>query len=210
MRARLGYLASTFRAKGVLGVADLLWTSLFRVNVFQVFYLDLAAPFTPPAPPDDIVVRPATLDEVRALRSQDADRPVDYHCDTLFGLTLPFVAEVGGQHAAICWLVTHGQFSRFLDLAEGDLEINYLAVGSAFQGRRLGYLLMGHQIAWAKANGYRRMLTVPNVENIASLKPMLDLGFRPIEALRHVANLRPKATLAYFTRKQTRMRGNAT
>jgi GNAT superfamily N-acetyltransferase len=181
---------------------DLLWASLFRVNVFQVFYLDLRKPYTPPPVPDDIVVRHATVDDVRALRADGTGRPVDYYCDELFGLTLPFVAEVGGQHAAICWLVTHGQYSRFLDLAPGDLEINYLAVGAAFQGRRLGYLLMGHQIAWAKAQGYQRMLTVPNVENIASLKPMLDLGFRPIEALRHMATLRPKATLAYFTRQR--------
>lgn len=206
MSSRLGYLASTFRAKGLRGVADLLWASLFRVNVFQVFYLDLEAPFSPPEVPPDIVVRPATLAEVQALRADGTGRPVDYHCDELFGLTLPFVAEVGGAHAAICWLVTHGQYSRFLDLADGDLEINYLAVGSAFQGRRLGYLLMGHQIAWAKARGYRRMLTVPNVENIASLKPMLDLGFRPIEALRHVATVRPKATLAYFSRPRSAAR----
>jgi hypothetical protein len=67
-------------------------------------------------------------------------------------------------------------------------------VGSALQGRRLGYLPMGEQITWAKANGDRRVLTVPNVEHIPSLKPMLDLGVRPFEALRHVALRLPGRT----------------
>jgi GNAT superfamily N-acetyltransferase len=200
MIGRLRYLASTYRAKGWYGVADILWTSLGRVNVFQVLYVDpTSAPPPPPLAPD-IVIRAATLDEVRALRADGTGRPVDYHCDELFGMRLPFVAEVAGAHAAICWLVERGQYSRFLDLEDGDVEINYLAVDAAFQGRRLGFHLMAYQIAWAGQNGYRRVLTVPNVENIASLKPMFDLGFRPIEALRHIAWHRPKATMRYFRR----------
>ena len=56
---------------------------------------------------------------------------------------------------------------------------------------------MGFQVEWAANAGYTRMFTVPNVRNIASLKPMLDLGFRPIEALVHFGMKRPKATLKH-------------
>lgn len=79
-------------------------------------------------------------------------------------------------------------------------RLETLAGDAACQGRRLGFLLMGNQIAWTREHGYRRVFTVPTVENIASLKPMFDLGFRPIEALRHVAWHRPKATLRYLRR----------
>ena len=197
MTSRMRYLWAKFRANGVLGTLDLLYVSLFKVNVFQVFFIDLRKPVSiPPAPPG-IEFKQATPEELQRVRAGVTDLAIDYYCDELFGYTLPFFALVEGQVAAIVWLVLPGQPCRFLDLQDGDVEINYLEVNAAFRGRRIGQHLMAYQIQWAAAAGYKRLFTVPNVENIASLKPMLDLGFRPIEALVHFSFRRPKAALTH-------------
>lgn len=197
MMSRVRYLLAKFRANGIAGTLDLLYASLFKVNIFQVFYIDLRKPLKIPSPPPGIEFRQVSLEELRRVRNENADLAIDYYCDELFGYTLPFFALIDQKVAAIVWLVVAGQSSRFLDLKPGDVEINYLEVDPAFRGRRIAQHLMGYQISWAANAGYTRMFTVPNVQNIASLKPMLDLGFRPIEALVHFSLKRPKASLKY-------------
>ena len=199
MMSRAKYLIAKFRANGVLGTLDLLYVSLLKVNIFQVFYINLQKPLRIPTPPPEIEFSQATLDELRRVRGGAKNLSVDYYCDELFGYTLPFFARVDGHIAAIVWLVLPGQACRFLNMREGDVEINYLAVDPAFRGRRMGQFLMGYQIQWAAQAGYKRIFTVPNVQNIPSLKPMLDLGFRPIEALVHFSFRRPKAALTHAT-----------
>ncbi len=199
MISRIRYLLAKFRASGIPGTVDLLYVSLFKKNIFQVFFLNLNKPLTIPPVPSEIECRQVSLEELQRFRSENEDLPVDYYCDELFGYTLPFFALVNRQVAAVVWLVSAGQTSRFLELQQTDVEINYLEVNRAYRGHRLAQHLMGYQLQWAAEAGYRRVFTVPNVENIASLKPMLDLGFRPIEALVHFSLSRPKAALKHAT-----------
>ena len=197
MLSRARYLASKFRAAGVIGTLDLLYVSLFRVNVFHVLYLDLKGAASDFRPPEGVVFEQPSLDELRRIRSALPERPLEYYCDETFGYTLPFLARVHDRIAAIMWIVLRGQQSRFLDLQEGDVEINYLAVNPDFRGKRLGQHLMAFQIRWAAEAGNKRMFVVPNAENIPSERSMLDLGFRPVEALRHFSVWRPKALLRH-------------
>jgi GNAT superfamily N-acetyltransferase len=195
--SRVRYLLAEARANGVLAALDLLWVSLFKRNVFQVLALDLSTPRPAIAPRAGIEVRLITIAELRELRSQTGTLSIDFSGDELFGYTHPFVAFVDNQVAAIMWIVLPGQPSRFLDLQEGEVEINYLAVRPEFRGQRLGQHVMAHQVQWAAAANHRRMFVVVDAQNIASLKPMLDLGFRPVEALVHIAWHRPKAQLRH-------------
>ncbi len=195
--SRVRYLLAEMRANGVLAALDLLWVSLFKRNVFQVLALDLSAPRPAIAPRSGIEVRLLSIAELRELRSQAGTLSIDFHGDELFGYTHPFVAFVDQKVAAIMWIVLPGQPSRFLDLQEGEVEINYLAVIPEFRGQRLGQYLMAHQVQWAADANHRRMFVVVDAQNIASLKPMLDLGFRPVEALVHIAWHRPKAQLRH-------------
>ena len=49
----------------------------------------------------------------------------------------------------------------------------------------------------ALKKNYKRMFGVVHVSNIPQYKPMLRLGFSPVECLTHVFLWRPKAKLIY-------------
>jgi GNAT superfamily N-acetyltransferase len=170
---------------------------MLRVNNFLVFHLDLTKTKPAPPPPVGVTLRVGTVEDLRALRATRGDLPVEFYCDETHGFTTPFLAMVDGEVAAIHWLVFPGQRSRFLDMKPGDVELNYNTVLPQYRGRRLGQLLMAYLVDSAREGGHRRLFGVVHAANIAQFKPMLDMGFRPVEVVSHFAMSRPKATLEH-------------
>jgi GNAT superfamily N-acetyltransferase len=190
-------LKQDLRSEGVFGTLKLFAEGYLKVNSFLVFYLDLTKPFAAPAPPPDIELRQGTLSDLQELRRGRTDLPTEFYCDEVFGFKVPMLAFVEGELAAIHWLVSPNEPSRFLSLSQGDVELNYNTVLPQFRGRRLAQLLMAFLISSARDAGHLRMFGVVNVQNVPQFKPMLDLNFRPVETLTHFAFRRPKATLKF-------------
>lgn len=188
---------TSLRSRGVLETARNIYIGFLKVNSFLVFHLDLRKPQPASEPVEGITLRLASIEELCALRQGMKDLPFEFFCDKTFGFTHPFLAFVNGELAAIHWLVMPGEFSRFLTLGRGDVELNYNTVLPAYRGKRLAQLLMTYVVKWAKDQGNDRMFGIVHVVNIPQFKPMLDMGFRPVETLTHFAVFRPKATLKY-------------
>lgn len=190
-------LKQDVQSEGLLGTLKLFVEGYLKVNSFLVFHLDLTKPFIAPPAPEGIVLRLGSLAELHELRKGRSDLPVEFFCDEVFDFRLPFLAFVEGELAGIHWLVGPGEPSRFLSLGVGDVELNYNTVLPQFRGRRLAQLLMAYLIASAREAGHRRMFGIVHVQNVPQFKPMLDLGFRPVETITHFAYRRPKATLKF-------------
>jgi len=196
-KALIKFFAS-LRARGAAETLRNIYVGYLQVNYFLVFHLNLERLNVLPEIPGDVVIRRLSSDELDAIRLENPELPFEFHCDQVFGFQTAFVAFVNNKVAAIHWLVHHGEFSRFLSLSSSDVEINYNIVLPEFRGRRLAQILMTELIRAASAKGMRRMFGVVHVVNVQQLKPMLDLGFRPVEVLKHFGPWRPKAKLQFL------------
>ncbi len=190
-------LVQSLRARGIVGTIRWVAVGMLRVNNFLVFHLNLQKAKPAPPPPEGVQLRQSSVEELRQIRAARPGLPVEFYCDETHGFTTPFLALCDGQVAAIHWLVFPGQRSRFLDMRPGDVELNYNTVLPEFRGRRLAQYLMAYLVDWARDAGHTRMFGVVHAANIAQFKPMLDLGFRPVEVVTHFAMSRPKATLEH-------------
>lgn len=198
MRSAIVDLWTSLRSRGLRETVRALYVGYLKLNHFLVFHIALKSLKPAPPLPEGITVRLLTLPELAALRTAHPEAlPFEFHCDTTRHFSTPFVAFVDGEIAAIHWLVLPGEHSRFLTLGSGDVELNYNTVLPKFRGRRLAQVLMAEVMQWAQAKGYSRMFGVVHVVNVQQFKPMIDLGFRPVELVTHFAVFRPKATLAF-------------
>ena len=113
----------------------------------------------------------------------------------------PFVALVKGKIAAIDWVVYPGEYSRFLNIKEGDVELNYNTVLPRYQGKGISGKLKAYIIMDCIKEKHKRMFCVVNVDNIPQYKLLIRLGFEPVEVLTHHGFKRPKASLRYVNKQ---------
>lgn len=194
---KIQYLLSSLRARGLKGTLRESFLTFIWVNHFLVFYKKLQGSPKNIQKPENVLFRAVTLQELEKLRS-NLKLPVEFYCDKSHGFKTPFLAFVNNEVAAIHWVVKKGEYSRFLNLNEHDLELNYNTVISQYRGFRLAEMLMSTIIESYSNSAYKRIFGVVNAENIAQYKPMLRIGFEPVEVLTHFGTHRPKATLRYL------------
>lgn len=169
----------------------------FTINKFIVFYRNIEEPFSPSQKSSSIKISKISLDTLVSIRNRVKRLPVEFYCDETHGFTVPFVAEVEGEIAAIHWLVQPGEKSRFLNLKPGDLELNFNTVLPKFRNKKLAELLMAELISYCSNRKFDRIFGVVHVNNIPQYKQMIRLGFEPVEIVTHFGLYRPKATLHY-------------
>jgi len=195
--SKLSSLLLSFKSKGPIATLKVVYNGYFVVNKFIVFYRDLSRELEVIDVDPSITLRQVTLSELDALRRTCAALPPDFYCDLSHKFKTPCVALVDGKLAAILWIVSPEEHSRFLELKSGDVEYNYSYVLPEFRGKRLAGLLISFMINLCQQRGLKRMFAVVSATNIPQFKQMLDLGFVPVEALTHFGLKRPKATLEY-------------
>ncbi|MDZ7697270.1 MAG: hypothetical protein U5R49_10220 [Deltaproteobacteria bacterium] len=186
-------------SRGFVNTLKWIYYGYFKANNFIVFYKNLTQPS--PAGSTNTYVKciRASLDTLRAIRGKEKETlPVEFYADTVHHLSTPYLAFLDDNVAAIHWLVYPGEESRFLTLLEGDVEINYNTVLKEYRGRRIAESLMCFMINACQEEGQKRMFGVVHVSNIPQYKPMLRLGFEPVEVLTHFGLSRPKASLKYI------------
>ena len=202
MASNIAKLMYSIKTRGVSGTLRWIKYGILSYNVFHVYYLGLNKQQTGNLTTvQGLDLRLGSVDELKQLRSGRVDLPVEFYCDETLGFSTPFFAFLNGELAAIHWLVIPNEYSRFLNLSEGDVELNYNTVLPSFRGKRIAQLLMAFAVDWSQRAGHKRIFGVVNAENIAQFKQMLDMGFRPVEVLIHYAFSRPKATLQFIPKQ---------
>lgn len=195
MRGR--YFLTTIKSNGFYNTAKILLSGYLKINKFIVFYKNLENPFNWSVPMSDVEFHKISLEDLRLLRKERKKLPIQFFCDISHNFSTPYIAYIQGQLAAIDWVVYPGEYSRFLDLKENDVELNYNAVLPKFQGKGLSKLLKALIIKDCIQMGRKRMFVVVNVENIPQYKLLIRLGFEPVEVVTHFGWSRPKATLKF-------------
>ena len=203
--SKFKFFLNTLRDKGAYRTIKIIISSYFKMNKFIVFYKNLEKPFngaTHDSSNDlsndsSIEFVKISLKDLNMLRKKEKQQPVQFYCDISFKSTTPFVALINGKIAAITWGVDPGEYSNFLNLEKGDVELHYTLVLSEFEGKGLSMLLKSFAIKNYIKENRKRMFAVTNVNNIANYKLMIRLGFEPVEVLTHFAFNKPKATLKY-------------
>ena len=190
-------LLQSIQSRGLFGTLRWLYYGYVVPNKFLVFYRNLEATFDYSSMYDGMTIKRLSLDQLKDIRDRKSGYPIEFYCDETEGFSTPFVAYVNNEVAAIHWLVLPGEKSRFLDMKEGDVELNYNTVLPEFRGNKLAAPLMAYIIDRCKQEGQRRMFGVVHVDNLPQYKQMIRLGFEPVEILSHFGPFRPKATLKY-------------
>lgn len=191
-------LLQSFKSRGVYGTLRWIFYGYFTVNKFIVFYRNPKKPLDYTHKDHPVQLRRISISDLTSLRNQEEKLPVEFFCDITHNFSTAYVALCDAKVIAIQWLVYPGDTSRFLNLKDGDVELNYNTVLPQFRGRRLAEVLTAFVIkSCTKELNLKRIFEVVNVNNIPQYKPMLRLGFEPIEVLTHFGFYRPKATLKY-------------
>ena len=191
------YLIRSFKSRGFYGTLSVMFHGYLKFNKFIVFCKNLSKPFDSQFKNDFIQIKKISINDLKLLRGKEAKLPIEFYCDVSHKFSAPYIALVGGKLAAIYWLVFRGENSRFLELKNGDVELNYSTVLPQFRGERLGEMIMAFIIHSCNDTNLKRIFGVVNVNNIPQYKPMLRMGFEPVEVLTHFGFHRPKATLRY-------------
>ncbi len=187
----------SLKSKGIAPTLNTIYNGYFLVNKFIVFYRDLSRELHDTENDPSIVLKQVTLEDLQHLREKCIDLPPDFYCDLSHNFKTPCVALVEGELAAILWIVSPEEQSRFLELRDGDVEYNYSFVLPRFRGMRLAGHLISFMIRFCQQKNSQRMFAVVSATNVPQFKQMLDMGFVPVEALTHFGLKRPKATLKY-------------
>ncbi len=200
MRLKIRKFINSIGSRGLYGTARWMFYGYLTVNKFLVFHRNLSTVPDIASPGKHIVFKEISVDELDNIRKTHDNLPVEFFCDITFGFTKPYVAYVNGRLAAIHWLVPAGEYSRFLNLVDGDVELNYTTVLPEFRGHSLSMHFLNHLLHFCRDQGYKHMFASINVSNIPQYKPMLRLGFEPVEVLTHFSLYRPKAGLKHLKR----------
>lgn len=196
----IGFYQS-LKSRGIWGTLRWFYYGYFKVNNFIVFYKNLDQPVDNLTKDISLKCIKGSIETLKRIREQErAVLPIEFYSDIVHELSTPYLAFFNDNIAAIHWLVYPVERSRFLELSrEGDIEINYNTVLPEYRGRRIAQSLMCFMIHSCQEDGLKRMFGVVHVSNIPQYKPMLRLGFEPIEVLTHFGINRPKASLKYLT-----------
>lgn len=193
----LKQVINSLKSRGFLGTLEWGFDGYLKVNNFILFFRDLSVPVKLSALRTDVEIKELSAEEMKSLRTKFKNLPFEFYCDESQGFKHCYVAFIGGHPAAIHWLVRPEETSRFLNLGEGDVELNYNVVLPQYRGQRLAEYLMAFIIDDAFKKNFKRIFGVVHVSNIPQYKPMLRLGFNPVECLTHFFVWRPKAKLHY-------------
>lgn len=191
-------IANSVKSRGLFGTLKWGYDGYFKVNNFIVFCRDLTVPVDMRLIKPDLEMKEVPLLELQRLRTKNDRLPFEFYCDETNGFKYSYLAFIDGYPAAIYWVVRPEEKSRFLNLRVGDLELNYAVVLPRYRGNRIAESLMGFILNDACSKGFKRIFAVIHVSNIPQYKPMLRLGFLPVECLTHFFVWRPKATLRYL------------
>jgi len=194
---RISYLIQELKSSGIRRTVNEFITGYFTVNHFIVLYRNLKKPVNSEFKRKEIEMRKISLSELQSLRKDMPDLPMQFYCDEIYNFSTPFIAFIDGKLAAIHWVVLPGETSRFLNMKEGDVELNYNTVLPQYRGSRVAGELIMYIIKSYTDSDSKRMFGICNVLNIPIWKQAQNAGFEPVEILTHFGFYRPKATLEY-------------
>jgi len=173
--------------KSSLSYLKFLYYSGLKINTFFVYENDLMRELPPHnLDPEFEVIKP-TLEELRNIRI-GKNLPREFYYDELLNIRACYLAFYKGELAYIHWLFFKGDYSRFLILSDRVAELNYNTTLPEFRRRRLSAKMMAYISNDLQDSGYEKVMGVIHEGNIASIKCILQAGFKET---RHIKALGP-------------------
>ena len=127
--------------------------------------------------------RAAIPEDLRALvRFDRLVFPSDYFPASLWREYEAWWLIVDGRRVGCCAFERHVNFTG--DPVAGSLYIASTAIHPRFQRQGLGRLFKAWQIAYARANGFRRIVTNSRRSNKAMIRLNREFGFRIVRTSR--------------------------
>jgi L-amino acid N-acyltransferase YncA len=173
-------LSSTVKyeyGEGLMAYVKFIYYSFFKINRFLVFENDLTRELVSlDVDPEFQVVKP-TIDELDRFR-KDKSLPREFYYDKIHNAQVCYLVMQEMELAYIHWIFFMGDYSRFLILSDNVVELNYNTTVHRFRGRRLSAKMMAFICRDLKELGYQKAMGVIHEKNIASIKCILQAGFR--------------------------------
>lgn len=156
-----------------------LYYSCFKINTFIIYENDLTKALPPYNLDPDFEVKKPTLKELYELR-EGKDLSREFYYDKILNVKTCYVVFHRAELAYIHWVFFKGDYSRFFQLSDGVTELNYNTTIPKFRGRRLSAKMMAYISKDLQDSGYKKVMGIIHEENIASIKCILQAGFREI------------------------------
>lgn len=126
---------------------------------------------------------PFPLEDLGRARNAERKLETEFYADVRGASNTCFVAVHDDRLAGIAWILDCNHSSRFIALADGEVEISYLLVRSDFRGRSIARTLIHQACGWARNQGIRRVYAVIRRGNFSSEKVFARVGFKKVAEL---------------------------
>jgi GNAT superfamily N-acetyltransferase len=184
MGRRLRAAIGIARVGGLRSLLALAGSKLYWHGRFVRFHVDLAAwPVATPPPGPGIEVRRGTLSELARHRRRHPDLPRQFYMDYTHGCRHHYLGLVDGRVAHITWVLTAADDPLQMRLGPDDIMLDGVYTLAEFRGRGLLATVERVILDDARRQGRRHAYTHVFHDNAASLRGMLNTGFRPIGVL---------------------------
>jgi GNAT superfamily N-acetyltransferase len=179
---------------GRLSMIKFLYYSLFRVNTFIVYEIDLQGDLPHHELEPEFKVLKPTIEELRLCR-KDLNLPREFYYDELHGVKNAYLVFCGKEIAYIHWVYVKGDPNRFLLLSDDIAELNYNTTLPKFRGRNLMKKMMRYIHLDLKKQGFKRACGLANAENIAATKSAERSGFKEHSRIKTIGPFNRKISI---------------
>jgi hypothetical protein len=169
--------------KSPLSLLKFLYYSFFRINKFIIVENDLTKELPELNIDSDYRVVKPSLDELAKIR-EEKDLPREFYYDKIYNAKTCYVVFMGDELAYIHWVLTKGDYNRFLILSDEVAELNYNTTLPKFRGNRLSAKMVAYISKDLKESGYRKALGVIHEDNYQSIRAAESAGFKKIATIK--------------------------
>jgi RimJ/RimL family protein N-acetyltransferase len=160
-----------------------IYYSIFRLNTFIIYENNLREKQPAHNLDDDFKVIIPDAAQLNKIRN-GKDLPREFYYDKIHGVKNCYVAFCNNKLAYIHWIYRKGDYSRFLKLGDGVVELNYNTTLPEFRGRRLSAKMMGFICHELKKEGIKKVIGIIHEDNIASIKCIKLAGFKEVRRIK--------------------------
>ena len=160
-----------------------MYYSVFRLNTFIVYENNLQRELPDHNLDYEFNVIKPDVNQLEKIRN-GKDLPREFYYDRIHGVKKCFVAYSNEKLAYIHWVYSRGDYSRFLRIGDGVVELNYNTTLPEFRGRRLSAKMMGFICHELKKEGVKKVIGIIHEDNIASIKCIKQAGFREVRRIK--------------------------
>lgn len=168
-----------------------IYYSGFRINTFIVYENDLTKKLSEHNLDANFKIVKPTIKELELIR-EGIILPREFYYDKIYNAKTCYLAFRGDKVAYIHWVLSKGDYSRFLNISTGVAELNYNTTLPEFRGYSLAAKVMAYISLDLQSSGCRKLMGVVHEFNYPQNKCMLKAGFREVARIKAIGPFNKK------------------